>query len=623
MRIVGLLALAAAFGSAVLCPVGVAVFRRRRIGDILGTVSCISVLLAAAVLLYLLISGDFTAEYVYKNTELGLPLIYRISAFWSSSAGSMLLWLVCSSAIYLILKLFRSRRKTLNRGFFNCLSVTVSAVSFLFLVFILFINNPFRYAGANSDGLGLNPTLQSLGMVVHPPLVMISYSLLFVAFAAALYEAVYGDGAEMKTGESFSLLGWIFLTMGIVSGGIWAYTELGWGGYWSWDAIENSAFVTWLLTSAYIHLYRLRLKGSIGARPMFVLMAATIFSLLFGTFLARSGVIESVHSYSNQSATVFFAVLLAVVIVICAAILIFARRKKTREKAEKKSHFPESIPSLWMILCALIIGFMTISPLLPVRPEIDENTYNIVFGIGGTLLLVMMTAFFSLRGTTKGRGIICALVALAAAAAVLVLPGFSSLRTLTRILLALNIFSFTGMCVGFLLNTGKFLGSMHSFVMFLLHVSLAVTAIGLIGSRGMKTELTYILEPDDVFYLQDHTVEYGSFRLEENESGKKWIFDLSHSVKGAEREAEISMSLSRKSGIYTSQPYVFRTTEEDFFLIAENADDSGGLLLKVIISKWVSFLWAGIGLMLLSAIYGYFRKLRQGKKVNIYAKGDA
>ncbi len=610
MRYVGIAALIISFVSAVLCPIAMVIFRRRRFGAMAAAVSCGAMAAASAALLFLLISGDYSAEYVFRNTDSTLPLIYRISAFWSSSSGSMMLWALCGSVIYLLIRLSR-RGEAENRGFTNCLSVTVTAVNFLFLVFILFINDPFRYAGANTDGLGLNPTLQSPGMVIHPPLVMIAYSLLFVAFAAALYELVYSDGAEKSTGERFSLLGWIVLTLGIVSGGIWAYNELGWGGYWSWDAIENSAFVTWLLCSAYIHLHTLRGKNAVGRKTLFILSAATVFSILFGTFIARSGVIDSVHAYTGRSSsTLFFALVLTAAAVIFAAVYIISRRGKKTEKGAEGRSFFRYLPSLWMILCAIVIGAMTLSPLLPIKADVGEKTYDKVFGTGGTALMVMMCAGFAAARLPKKRAAVVSLAALAVGTALALMPGFAAYGAFTRVLLALNAACLAAMCFGFVADSGRFLKSGAVFAVFILHLALTVTAIGLIGSRGMKTELTYILDPGDHFYLSGHSVEYRSFETEREGNSVSRIFALHHEGKGRESDGEISMTLDEKQGIYTSKPMVIRTAGEDLFLIAENFADDGGLQLKAIVSRWISFLWAGIGLMLLSAICIYIGKKR-------------
>ncbi|MBP5166279.1 MAG: cytochrome c biogenesis protein CcsA [Oscillospiraceae bacterium] len=608
MRYVGIATLIVSFAAAILCPITTAVFRRRRIGAAAAVLSCAFMAAASASLLFLLISGDYSAQYVFRNTDSTLPLIYRISAFWSSSSGSMMLWALCSSVIYLVIRLCR-RGKNENRGFINCLSITVSSVNLLFLVFILFINNPFAYAGANADGLGLNPTLQSPGMVIHPPLVMIAYSLIFVAFAAALYELVYSDGAEKGTGERFSLLGWTVLTLGIISGGIWAYTELGWGGYWSWDAIENSAFVTWLLCSAYIHLHTMKGRDAVGPKTLFVLSSATVFSILFGTFLARSGVIESVHAYSGRASSKgFFALILAAAVIVFVVVYIISSRGKKAAKGGERSSFMRYLPPLWMILCAIVIAAMTLSPLFPIRPEIDEKTYDTVFGTAGTALMLMMSAGFAVAGLPKKRAWIVSVIALAAGAALVPMPGFAVYGAFTRVLLSLNAACLAAMCLSFIAYSGRFLRSGRAFAVFMLHLALTVTAIGLIGSRGMKTELTYILDPGDSFYLSGHSVEYNSFELKREDNSTSWIFALHHGGKGAEKDAVISMTLDEKQGIYTSKPFVSRSTAEDFFLIAENAADDGGLLLKVIISRWISFLWAGLGLMLLSAIYIYIEK---------------
>jgi cytochrome c-type biogenesis protein CcmF len=260
-------------------------------------------------------TNDFSVALVANNSNLELPDAYRIAATWGSHEGSMLLWvLMLTGWSAAVAVLSGSLPVTLRARILG----TLSLIAFGFLLFLLFTSNPFaRLLPAAADGRDLNPLLQDPGMVFHPPLLYMGYVGFAVAFAFAVAGLLEGrfDAAWARWARPWTTVAWCFLTLGIALGSFWAYYELGWGGWWFWDPVENASFMPWLVGTALIHSLAVTEKRG-AFRSWTVLLAILAFSLsLLGTFLVRSGVLTSVHAFATDPARgVFILAFLAVVI---------------------------------------------------------------------------------------------------------------------------------------------------------------------------------------------------------------------------------------------------------------------------------------------------------------------
>jgi len=270
--------------------------------------------IALGVLTYAFIVKDFSVRYVASNSNSALPLQYRIAAVWGGHEGSMLLWVLILAGWSVAITRFS---RHLPEEFVARVLGVMGLVSTGFLAFLLFTSNPFtRLIPAAADGRDLNPLLQDFGMVLHPPTLYMGYVGFSVAFAFA---------AWARWSRPWTTLAWVFLTLGVAFGSLWAYYELGWGGWWFWDPVENASFIPWLVGTALIH--SLAVTERRGAfKGWTVLLAIFTFSLsLLGTFLVRSGVLTSVHAFATDPARGVF-VLVFLGIVVGGALLLFALR---------------------------------------------------------------------------------------------------------------------------------------------------------------------------------------------------------------------------------------------------------------------------------------------------------
>ena len=288
-----------------------------------GNFLCIA--FAFGCLAWSFIANDFSVVNVATNSNSTLPLQYRIAATWGSHEGSLLLWVLMLTGWGLAVSIFS--RQLPDDMVARVLGV-MGLIGVGFLAFMLFTSNPFdRLLPAAADGRDLNPLLQDAGMIIHPPMLYMGYVGFSVVFAFAVAALLSGrlDAAWARWSRPWATVAWLFLTLGVALGSFWAYYELGWGGWWFWDPVENASFMPWLVGTALIHSLAITEKRG-AFRSWTVLLAISTFSLsLLGTFLVRSGVLTSVHAFATDPKRGVF-ILAFLVLVIGASLILFAWR---------------------------------------------------------------------------------------------------------------------------------------------------------------------------------------------------------------------------------------------------------------------------------------------------------
>ena len=283
------------------------------------------VAIAYGCLTYAFINNDFSVLLAAQHSNSTLPLMYRITAVWGNHEGSILLWSLILAGWTLAVSIFS---KQLDERMVARVLGVMGLVSCGFLLFTLFTSNPFwRLLPAAADGRDLNPLLQDPGMIIHPPMLYMGYVGFVVAFAFAIAALLAGrlDAAWARWSRPWTTVAWCFLTFGIALGSFWAYYELGWGGWWFWDPVENASFMPWLVGTALIHSLSVTEKRG-GFKMWTALLAIITFSLsLLGTFIVRSGVLSSVHAFATDPARGVF-ILGFLVLVVGGSLLLFALR---------------------------------------------------------------------------------------------------------------------------------------------------------------------------------------------------------------------------------------------------------------------------------------------------------
>jgi len=356
------------------------------------------VVLASIGLWTALITHDFSIKYVASFTSANLPTVYTITAFWGGQSGSLLFWALILS-IYSAIALYTNR--TRNRELMPYVTGTLALILVFFLATICFGSNPFeRLDFIPIDGRGLNPQLQNPGMAIHPPNLYLGYVGTSIPFAFAIAALLTRrlDAEWLSAVRRWALLAWFFNTVGIVLGMWWAYVELGWGGYWAWDPVENASLLPWLVNTAFLHSIMVQEKRGMLRKWNVTLVVSAFLLAIFGTFITRSGVISSVHSFAQSPVGKWFAGFLIASIAV-TAYLVSTRLNDLRSHAELESMVSREAAFLYNNLVLVGIAFSGLwGTLFPIISEAVRgtkitvgppffNTVNIPLG----LLLLLLT----------------------------------------------------------------------------------------------------------------------------------------------------------------------------------------------------------------------------------------
>src|SRR5580698_2246101 len=332
------------------------------------------VVLAAAGLWTALITHDFSLRYVASFTSANLPFIYTLTAFWAGQAGSMLFWCLILST-YSAIAVVTNRHQ--NRVLMPYVAGTLAAITLFFLATMCFGQSPFeRLDWIPADGRGMNPQLQNPGMAIHPPNLYLGYVATTIPFAFAVAALIKRrlDAEWLSAVRRWSLVSWFFLTIGITLGMWWAYVELGWGGYWAWDPVENASLLPWLTGPAFLHSIMIQEKRGMLRKWNVVLVVTTFLLAILGTFITRSGVISSVHSFAQSPVGNWFAGML-VTAVLVTGYLVTTRLKDLTATAELESMLSREAAFLYNNVLLVGIAFSVMwGTLFPILSEAVRGT---------------------------------------------------------------------------------------------------------------------------------------------------------------------------------------------------------------------------------------------------------
>src|SRR3982075_4018718 len=364
-----------------------------------GIATFAAVFLAAVVLVICAFQDNFSIAYIFHHSNRDLPAPYKFATLWSGQEGSLLFWSLLLAAYGFVLRL---RYKTDPR-LFAYASVVIAAVQVFFLLLLNFAAHPFAImqGGLPADGTGLNPLLQYPEMVIHPPMLYLGYVGFTVPFAFALGALImkYPGEKWIHITRRWTMVTWCFLTVGVFLGAHWAYSVLGWGGYWGWDPVENASLMPWLTGTAFLHSVMMQEKrGMLKVWNMWLIFSTFMLSI-FGTFLTRSGVVSSVHAFAQSSIGNWFVAFLAIIFATC---LFFYLKNRSHLRSEHKLESLISRESSFLFnnLLLLVACFTVLwGTLFPILSEWIQN-HKITVGppffnrvmIPVALLLLLLTA---------------------------------------------------------------------------------------------------------------------------------------------------------------------------------------------------------------------------------------
>ena len=374
--------------------------------------SSLLILIAFFHLLYQIINNNFDIKFVAKVSSSTTPLMYKIGSLWAGSQGSLLLWTSIIS-IYIIYFIISKQNK-----FYKIFPTALIIIGFIFssfIGFLYFLENPFTPTYNILDGNGTTPSLQNLLMLIHPPLLYMGYIGFLIPFAVTLSSLIENshDSKYLKSNRKTTLSSWLILTVAIILGGRWAYLELGWGGYWAWDPVENASLMPWLISTAYLHSILVEQSKGMLRLWNVILISLTYWLTILGVCIVRSGIIqESVHTFA-ESPIGYWLLGLTIIIFIASLLVIITKAKNIKPKEKIESFASRESGFLYNnVLFVGLMLFIMFAILQPVFHKIifqssnvmvDMNGYNGIAVIFGALLLLLMGVgpFLAWRKTPK------------------------------------------------------------------------------------------------------------------------------------------------------------------------------------------------------------------------------
>ncbi|MDQ5820146.1 MAG: heme lyase CcmF/NrfE family subunit [Actinomycetota bacterium] len=584
-----------------------------------GTTLLASGLLAAALLRH-----DFTFTYVADHTARALPAMYTLSAFWGGQEGSLLLWL-------LILTGFSAAAVWLNRRSATDLVVwatpVLGGVAAFFAFLLVAVASPFATQPAVADGAGLNPSLQNPYMVAHPPMLYLGFVGLTVPFAFAMGALLSGrtDERWIVATRRWTLAAWTFLGIGQLLGAHWAYVEVGWGGYYAWDPVENAALMPWLAATAFLHSVMIQEKrGMLKVWNMLLVILAFCLSI-FGTFLTRSGVVSSIHSFTQGSIGPWFAGFICV-LTIGSVALVFYRLPLLRTRTRLESLLSREATFLYnnLLLVALCLTILwgVVWPLITeaIRGEpttVAKPYYDFFLRVFGLPLLLLMgfgplvawrraswravsQTFLVPAGIALAAG-----VGLVAAGAGSSIPGLTA-YTFSAFVLASIAYEFVrGTRARRALSGGSWPGAFAALVGrnrrryggYVVHASIVLLAIGIAGSSAYQTVREQRLAVGQSMQVGGYTLVYRGSQSRQTPQGSeiRANVDVYRDGRLLERMRPGKNRYTREQQDSTEMAIRSdRLTGEDLDLVPDY-DQSGNFYLKAFVKPLVNLIWlAGV-----------------------------
>jgi len=601
-----------------------------------GIASFAIVFLAAVVLVVAAFQNDFSIAYIFHHSNRDLPAPYKFATLWSGQEGSLLFWALLLSAYGLVLRL---RYKTDVR-LFAYASVIIAAVQVFFLLLLNFAANPFgvMQGALPADGNGLNPLLQYPEMVIHPPMLYLGYVGFTVPFAFALAALImrYPGEKWIQITRRWTMVTWGFLTCGVFLGAHWAYSVLGWGGYWGWDPVENASLMPWLTGTAFLHSVMMQEKrGMLKTWNMWLIFSTFMLSI-FGTFLTRSGVVSSVHAFAQSSIGDWFVAFLAIIFVTCLFFYI-KNRSHLRTEHKLESLISRESSFLFNNLLLLVACFTVLwGTLFPVLSEWVQGTkvtvgppfFNRV-NIPVALLLLLLTAVGPLLAWRRTsveslkRNFKWPAIGALAIGVLLVALGmrpwkdasyFYSLMTIMlSALVALTVISefvrggrvigrhtgqnlFASMVQLAHRNTRRYGG-------YIVHFGVIVIMIGFAGSvfnQDKEQEMGF----GDKMTIGAYTLVCQSYTQDDNPNyGSEWA--VMNVFKGGKQIATLNPERRfYKASQQTSTMVANRSTpQEDLYVVYEGQNlDTGRPIIKVHLNPLVMWIWIGVWIIIAGTV---------------------
>jgi cytochrome c-type biogenesis protein CcmF len=599
--------------------------------------------LSVAAVIYGLLSGDFQVDYVYQTSSRAMSTFLKVTALWGGQDGSILFWTWLMSAFALAMMI---RKWDADRPLMPWVIVVTIGTLLFFQGVSLFIANPFErlwfvgeevvqsvwqpagaFPAVPRDGQGLNPLLRHPGMIGHPPTLYLGFVGFVIPYAFAMAALITGraaDDAWIRATRRWTLVAWLFLAIGLILGGRWAYDVLGWGGYWGWDPVENASFMPWLTGTAFLHSVMIQEKRGMLKVWNMILIILTYSLVLFGTFITRSGVISSVHSFAQSAIGPAFFAFISVTF-LASLFVLFERLGTLKSEHEMDSLLSREAVFLLQNLLFLGITFATFwGTIFPMISELVTGEkitvgppfYNKVNGpLFAALVLIMGVAPLLAwrRGSAARLGRALRLPFALAAALILILVLFGVRKP--GALFGYWLVAFVGMATLWEFARGVRARMHHGegpalalirlvarnrrrYGGYAVHLGVVMMALGVVGTQFFQQETQGMLRRGESLHLGGYTLTYESLRRYALEGGDRQVTEAEVSLY---RDGRFLRALRPHKDFFLSSgqplsiPAVLSKPGEDVYVLLVAWDEVGaeGATFKIYLNPLVNWIWWG------------------------------
>ena len=574
------------------------------------------------VLEFSFLTDDFSVLYVANNSNPNLPAYYKFSALWGGHEGSLLLFVLIISIWMMVFSLMSSYSKIEDK---NLVLSFCHLVLFSLLGFIIFSSNPFErlIPIPSMSGTDLNPLLQDFAFTIHPPILYFGYAGLIIPFSLALARCFnVKEGWTMHI-RNWTVLSWSFLTLGIALGSWWAYYELGWGGWWFWDPVENSSLVPWLLATALFHSAIVSNSRKIFNNWTILLSILSVIGCFIGMFLVRSGILTSVHSFALDPERGLILLLITLAITLYSFFVFFksdvSDNSSINYSIVSKEYFL-LINNLFLVILAVIILFGTIYPIFY---EIFSGGRTISVGAPYFNLVTVPIAFF--LAFFQGYGVLTKWSSspnsIKTFSITLIFIIFVSLAFSYLVFNYLSLFNVIGIVMVSSIVGGVLISALRMFAnkgilfnnlgMNLAHLGIAVTifGIGVVSSHSSSKEVILEIGESTTLSNYEFTLTAEDFKEESNFYSQIAIFQVENLSNGDSFDLKPEKAFYPASRSIMTESAIAITPKEDVYISLSERLDSGEWIAKIQTKPFVRFIWLGSILMCLGGIFSFSRRL--------------
>ena len=600
---------------------------------------------ASAALIWLLMARDYRVEYVASHVDNALNAFYRFSAFWGGQEGSLLLWvlLLCVFAAVVI-----RQNRTRNAPLMPYATATLMVTALFFLTILTFITPPFKTLPVPPpDGKGLNPLLQDWGMVIHPPILYLGFVGFAVPFAFCIGALASGklDTDWITSTRRWTLFSWFFLGIGILLGGAWAYKELGWGGYWAWDPVENASLMPFLTGTAFLHSVMIQEKRGMLKVWNVSLIIMTYALTIFGTFLTRSGIISSVHAFADSSFGWAFLAYLALALVVAFGLVIW-RLPLLRSEHEMESFF--SREASFLLNNVVLVGMTFAVFWGTIFPVVSEAVKGIKVTVGPpffnqvnvpiAILLIFLAGASPLLAwrMTSARqfqkSFVYPSVVAVGGLAVLLLFGVTHLYAVLAIALSIFVVGaiwleyYRGVCSRVRHQGENALEALWELTMrnkrrfggYIVHLGMAVLFIGVAASSAYQQVGEVRLRPGESFAMNSLRLRFEGLREDRTSQynsafARLAVFEDGRKIGEVEPEKRIYFTPPQP----TTEAGIRRGFKNDIYAVFAEADEDGATF-RFMVNPLINWVWAGGIIFGLGAVVCFLPE-RWGRRRSSYA----